>query len=81
MTTASPPHTAPVIPAHPMAEAQPHEQAHEQARGHADPCTMIIMGALGDLSRRKLLPAIYQLLNEHLVDEEFQVLGVGRDAS
>jgi glucose-6-phosphate 1-dehydrogenase len=80
-TTASPPHTPAVVPAHPAAQVQPHDQPHGQPRGHADPCTMIILGALGDLSRRKLLPAIYQLLNEHLVNEEFQVLGVGRDAS
>ena len=40
---------------------------------------MVIFGALGDLSRRKLLPAIYQLMKEHLVDPEFAVLGVGRD--
>ena len=45
----------------------------------ADPCTMVIFGALGDLSRRKLLPAIYQLMKEHLVDKSFAVLGVGRD--
>ena len=45
----------------------------------ADPCTMVIFGALGDLSRRKLLPAIYQLMKEHLVDTNFSVLGVGRD--
>jgi glucose-6-phosphate 1-dehydrogenase len=48
-------------------------------RDRADPCTMIIFGALGDLSRRKLLPAIYELMHEHLVDSHFQVLGVGRD--
>jgi len=40
---------------------------------------MIIFGALGDLSRRKLLPAIYELMHQHLVDDRFQVLGVGRD--
>ena len=40
---------------------------------------MVICGALGDLSRRKLLPAIYQLMTEHLVDPDFAVLGVGRD--
>jgi len=72
-TTAHPP----VIPAHPATQVQP----HKRARAHADPCTMVILGALGDLSRRKLLPAIYQLLNEHLVDDAFQVLGVGRDTS
>ena len=45
----------------------------------ADSCTMVILGALGDLSRRKLLPAIYQLMKEHLVDPAFALLGVGRD--
>src|SRR3954471_16459981 len=48
-------------------------------RDRADPCTMVICGALGDLSRRKLLPAIYHLMREHLVHEQFAVLGVGRD--
>jgi glucose-6-phosphate 1-dehydrogenase len=45
----------------------------------ADPCTMVICGALGDLSQRKLLPAIYQLMKEHLVHPDFAVLGIGRD--
>lgn len=49
------------------------------ARQRADPCTMVIIGALGDLSRRKLLPAIYQLMKEHLTHPDFAVLGVGRD--
>jgi len=40
---------------------------------------MVIIGALGDLSRRKLLPAIYQLMKEHLTHEHFAVLGVARD--
>jgi glucose-6-phosphate 1-dehydrogenase len=40
---------------------------------------MVILGALGDLSRRKLFPAIYQLMAENLVHEQFAVLGVGRD--
>src|SRR5213075_2165813 len=43
------------------------------------PCTLVIFGALGDLARRKLLPAVYQLMCEHLVHEEFAVLGVARD--
>jgi glucose-6-phosphate 1-dehydrogenase len=45
----------------------------------ADPCTMVICGALGDLSQRKLFPAIYQLMQEHLVHPDFAVLGIGRD--
>ena len=60
------------------ASVQPQSTA---TRSRADPCTMVIFGALGDLSRRKLLPAIYQLMKEHLVDPGFSVLGVGRDDS
>ncbi|HTJ21024.1 MAG TPA: hypothetical protein VL383_01475, partial [Gemmatimonadaceae bacterium] len=67
----------PVISPRPMQ----HERAPEPGRDRADPCTMIILGALGDLSRRKLLPAIYQLMHEHLVDERFTVLGVARDGA
>jgi glucose-6-phosphate 1-dehydrogenase len=48
-------------------------------RDRADPCTMVICGALGDLSRRKLLPAIYHLMRDELVHDQFAVLGVGRD--
>jgi glucose-6-phosphate 1-dehydrogenase len=54
---------------------------HQTPRDRADPCTLVIFGGIGDLSRRKLLPAIYQLMKEHLVDEQFAVLGVARDDS
>src|SRR5437016_9832670 len=50
------------------------------ARDRADPCTMVIFGAMGDLTKRKLMPALYELMKEGLVDEEFAVLGVGREA-
>ena len=48
-------------------------------RTGADPCTMIIMGAMGDLTRRKLMPAIYALAKEGLLAESFAVLGSARD--
>ena len=64
----------------PVVSARPASQVNVPAvHERADPCTMVIFGALGDLSRRKLLPAIYQLMKEHLVDDSFRVLGVGRD--
>src|SRR5205823_630549 len=69
--------TTPVIAARPT--TQVHAPAEATVRDKADPCTMVIFGALGDLSRRKLLPAMYSLMKEHLVDERFCVLGVGRD--
>jgi glucose-6-phosphate 1-dehydrogenase len=49
-------------------------------RTGADPCTMIIMGAMGDLTRRKLMPAIYQLAKEGLLSEDFAVLGSARES-
>ncbi|HUQ19216.1 MAG TPA: glucose-6-phosphate dehydrogenase [Gemmatimonadaceae bacterium] len=48
-------------------------------REKTDPCTAVIMGAGGDLMRRKLMPAIYYLAVQHLLPEDFALLGVGRD--
>ena len=69
--------TTPVISPRPSAQPQPHPADAPVQR--ADPCTMVILGALGDLSRRKLIPAIYELMREHLTNEHFAVLGVARD--
>jgi glucose-6-phosphate 1-dehydrogenase len=44
----------------------------------ADPCVVVIFGATGDLTRRKLLPALYRLSQQRLVPAEFAILGVGR---
>jgi glucose-6-phosphate 1-dehydrogenase len=69
--------TTPIIS--PRAPVQPQQHTAEIPYQRADPCTMIILGALGDLSRRKLIPAIYELMKEHLTHEHFAVLGVARD--
>jgi len=42
----------------------------------ASPCTMVIFGAHGDLTKRKLIPALYYLAKDGLLDEQFSVLGV-----
>jgi glucose-6-phosphate 1-dehydrogenase len=39
----------------------------------------VIFGATGDLTKRKLFPALYQLAAEHLLAPHFAVLAVGRD--
>ncbi len=44
---------------------------------HGDPCTLVIFGAVGDLARRKLFPAIYYLAKKGLLAEHFRILGVG----
>ena len=45
----------------------------------ADACTMVIVGAGGDLTRRKLLPALFRLERAGLLPKEFAVLGVARE--
>jgi glucose-6-phosphate 1-dehydrogenase len=44
-----------------------------------DPCAMVIFGAAGDLTRRKLIPALYNLAKYHLLSREFAVIGVARN--
>ena len=43
----------------------------------AEPCVMVIFGATGDLTRRKLMPALWDLRKEGCL-EEMRILGVGR---
>lgn len=41
-----------------------------------DPCIMVIFGGAGDLTKRKLIPALYNLEQNHLLPEEFAIVGV-----
>jgi len=41
-----------------------------------DPCTIVIFGASGDLTKRKLLPALYNLKVLKLLPQDFAVVGV-----
>ncbi len=43
------------------------------------PTIIIILGATGDLTWRKLAPAIYNLWLDKWIPEEFAVIGVSRD--
>src|SRR5213596_1034356 len=45
----------------------------------AEPCTLVIFGAGGDLTRRKLLPALYHLRQDGLLPPSFAVIGVARE--
>ena len=49
----------------------------EEPLKKAGPCTAVILGAGGDLMHRKLLPALYHLMHDGLLDEEFAVVGAG----
>ncbi len=42
------------------------------------PTTLVIFGATGDLARRKLLPALYNLAHDGALPERFHLIGVSR---
>ncbi len=46
----------------------------------AEPCAVVIFGASGDLAKRKLIPALYRLVQERLLPAEFAIVGLGRTA-
>ena len=43
-----------------------------------DPCILVIFGASGDLTRRKLVPAIWQLHRQNRLPSDFALVGVAR---
>jgi glucose-6-phosphate 1-dehydrogenase len=43
-----------------------------------EPCVLVIFGASGDLTRRKLMPALYSLAFRRLLHDQFAVVGVAR---
>jgi glucose-6-phosphate 1-dehydrogenase len=44
-----------------------------------EPCVMVIFGASGDLTKRLLVPAIYNLACDGLLSDKFAVLGTAMD--
>ena len=55
------------------AAAPPAERGHE-----APPCAMVVFGASGDLTRRKLMPAIWNLAAGGLLPDRFGLVGCAR---
>ena len=43
-----------------------------------DPCIVVIFGASGDLTKRKLIPAIFDLARQGLLPRNFTIVGVAR---
>ena len=52
--------------------------AEDNLRRVPDPCVAVIFGASGDLTQRKLMPALFSLACEGLLPEQFSVIGVAR---
>jgi glucose-6-phosphate 1-dehydrogenase len=61
------PQTSQVIACPPRRRAKP-----------ADPCAMVIFGATGDLTKRLIIPALYNLARSNALPEHFALIGVAR---
>ncbi|MDT8317052.1 MAG: glucose-6-phosphate dehydrogenase, partial [bacterium] len=44
----------------------------------SDPCAIVIFGASGDLTERKLIPSLFKLYTNGLLPDEFLIVGAGR---
>jgi glucose-6-phosphate 1-dehydrogenase len=65
-------------PAVKAAKEETDEKKDEWVPRPAPPCAMVIFGATGDLTKRKLIPALYNLTVSGLLPKQFAVVGVGR---
>jgi glucose-6-phosphate 1-dehydrogenase len=54
------------------------DQPADETVQQAGPCVMVIFGATGDLTARKLIPALYYLARSHHLSRNFAVVGVAR---
>jgi glucose-6-phosphate 1-dehydrogenase len=53
-------------------------RAMSDSQKKAESCVMVIFGATGDLTKRKLFPALYNLAKQNFLPESFAIVGVGR---
>src|ERR1700761_8490719 len=47
-------------------------------REAAPPCVLVIFGATGDLTKRLVMPAVYNLMRGGLISRNFAIVGLGR---
>src|SRR6202162_569206 len=64
-----------------MATAVPlnRQEEHDQMGRAAGPCVLVLFGASGDLTKRKLVPALFNLVKAKLLPANFAVMGVSVD--
>jgi len=58
--------------------SQDQVEANKGTESIPEPCIVVIFGASGDLTKRKLLPALYHLEQSGLLPQDFAVVGVAR---
>src|SRR5258705_9426084 len=61
-----------------ITQASPVEKLAQEPLPTGDSCVLVIFGASGDLTKRKLIPALYNLACVGCMNPQFEVLGVGR---
>jgi glucose-6-phosphate 1-dehydrogenase len=59
--------------------ALPNQRVDQTGGRPAGPCAVVIFGAAGDLTKRKLVPALYNLAKANLLPKDFAVVGVSVD--
>lgn len=59
-------------------EINPLDQFSLEPLPTGDSCLLVIFGASGDLTRRKLIPGLYNLACAGCMNPKFEVLGIGR---
>ena len=53
------------------------DSVNASAKGRpGDPCVFVIFGATGDLTKRLLIPSLYNLLANKLLPDKFAIVGV-----
>jgi glucose-6-phosphate 1-dehydrogenase len=52
---------------------------HVEIASTAGPCVMVIFGATGDLTKRKLVPALLNLAQENILSKQFAIVGFAGD--
>jgi len=61
-----------------IVQASPLEKLSQEPMPTGDSCVLVIFGASGDLTKRKLIPGLYNLACEGCMNPQFEVLGIGR---
>src|SRR5579872_3196672 len=61
-----------------IVEARPTAAYATPALPKADPCVLVIFGSTGDLTKRKLIPALFDLACVGCMSPHFDIMGVGR---
>jgi len=64
-----------IVPADPNPLRDPQDRRLPRIAG---PCSIVIFGVTGDLSRKKLMPAVYDLANRGLLPPGFSLVGFAR---